>query len=61
MLYTADQLSQSNFIECHLEESKVNCSFSADGHILKFITPEARYSDGKWHTVCTTDAYQNTF
>ena len=58
MLYTADEPSQSNFIECHLEDSKVNCSFGAGGLILKFITPNATYSDGKWHTVCTTDTCQ---
>ncbi|XP_073239913.1 laminin subunit alpha-4-like [Porites lutea] len=51
MLYTADEPSQSNFIECHLEDSKVNCSFGAGEHILKLITPNASYSDGKWHTV----------
>ena len=64
MLYTAEISSQSKFIECHLEESKVACSFSAGksgGGILKLITPEKTYSDGKWHTVCTSDAYQNTF
>ena len=64
MLYTAKEPSQSDFIECHLEESKVACSFSAGksgSGILKLFTPEETYSDGKWHTVCTTDAYQNTF
>ena len=58
MLYSANEPSQSNFIECHLEESKVACSFGAGGRILKYITPNATYSDGKWHTVCTTDTCQ---
>lgn len=61
MLYTANHPSQSDFIECHLEESRVACSFSAGGDILRLITPEETYSDGKWHMVCTTDAYQNAF
>ena len=58
MLYTADKPSQSNFVQCHLEDSKVNCSFGAGGHILKLITLEANYSDGKWHKVCITDTCQ---
>ena len=58
MLYSANEQWQSNFIECHLEESKVVCSFGVGRHILKFITTEARYSDRKWHMVCTTDTYQ---
>ena len=61
MLYTANHPSQSDFIECHLEESRVACSFSAGQGILRLITPEETYSDGKWHMVCTTDAYQNAF
>ena len=54
MLYTANEPSRTNFIECHLEESKVACSFSSGGDVLELITSEATYSDGKWHTVCTT-------
>ena len=54
MLYTANEPSQFDFIECHLEGSKVACSFNAGGGTLKLITPDATYSDGKWHTVCTT-------
>ena len=54
MLYTANEPSQTDFIECHLEGSKVACSFNAGGGTLELITPDATYSDGKWHTVCTT-------
>ena len=53
MLYTANEPSRTNFIECHLEESKVACSFSSGGDVLELITSKATYSDGKWHTVCT--------
>lgn len=51
MLYTANEPSQTDFIECHLEGSKVACSFNAGGGTLKLITADATYSDGKWHTV----------
>ena len=54
MLYTANEPSQTNFIECHLEESTVKCSFSSGGGTLKLKSSKATYSDGKWHTVCTT-------
>ncbi|KAM7425322.1 Laminin Domain II [Porites harrisoni] len=51
MLYTANEPSHTDFLECHLEESKVACSFNAGGGTLKLITTDATYSDGKWHTV----------
>ena len=54
MLYTANEPSPTDFIECHLEESKVACSFSCGGDVLKLITSKATYSEGKWHTVCST-------
>ena len=54
MLYTAQESLQTYFIECHLEESKVVCSFSSGGDILELTTSKATYSDEKWHTVCTT-------
>ena len=51
LLYTAFQPVQSDFIECHLEEGRVSCSFSAGLGILSLTSPQASYSDGKWHTV----------
>ena len=41
---------QADFIECHLQDNKVSCSFSAGGGTLR-LTSSASYSDGKWHTV----------
>ena len=52
MLYTANP-TQLDFIVCHLEDGKVACSFCAGDGILTLTTPNATYSDGNWHTVCT--------
>ncbi|KAJ7333748.1 Laminin Domain II [Desmophyllum pertusum] len=51
LLYTANEPSQADFIECHLQKGKVSCSFSAGGGTLPLTSPQASYSDGTWHTV----------
>ena len=50
LLYTANA-KQADFIECHLEDGRVSCSFSAGGGILKLYSVHANYADGNWHSV----------
>ena len=47
----------SDFIECHLEEGRVSCSFTAGGGILTLTSPQDSYSDGKWHSVSSILLY----
>ena len=49
-MYSANN-NQADFIECHLEDGRISCSFSAGGGILKLTSSHANYMDGNWHTV----------
>lgn len=49
-MYSANK-NQADFIECHLEDGRISCSFSAGGGILKLTSIHANYTDGNWHTV----------